>query len=145
MSDAITTEVTTGVDAATSNSTDGESFEWTVASIAQSIVLFFLAGVAEILGGWMVWMAIRGNGKDEKRPWWFAVLGSLTLVLYGFIPCFQPTSNFGRIYAVYGGVFIVMSYFFGWLLDGVRPDVGDVTGGCVAIIGVCLAYFWPRS
>lgn len=145
MSDAMTTEVTTGVDASTSNSSDGESFEWTVATIAQSIALFFLAGLAEIVGGWMVWMTIRGNGKDEKRPWWFAVLGSLILVLYGFIPCFQPTSNFGRIYAVYGGVFIVMSYFFGWLLDGVRPDVGDVTGGCVAIIGVCLAYFWPRS
>ena len=55
MSDAMTTEVTTGVDASTSNSSDGESFEWTVATIAQSIALFFLAGLAEIVGGWMVW------------------------------------------------------------------------------------------
>lgn len=93
----------------------------------------------------MVWMAVRGNGKDEKKPWWFALLGSLILVLYGFIPCFQPTSNFGRVYAVYGGVFIVLSYLFGWALDGIRPDVGDITGGGIAIIGVCIAYFWPRS
>jgi len=90
-------------------------------------------------------MAVRGNGKDEKKPWWFALLGSLILVLYGFIPCFQPTSNFGRVYAVYGGVFIVLSYLFGWALDGIRPDVGDITGGGIAIIGVCIAYFWPRS
>ena len=90
-------------------------------------------------------MSIRGNGKDENKPWWFAVLGSFILILYGFIPCFQPTSNFGRIYAVYGGVFIVMSYFFGWVLDGARPDNGDVTGGFIAIIGVSIAYFWPRS
>lgn len=90
-------------------------------------------------------MAIRGNGKEEKKPWWFAVLGSFILILYGFIPCFQPTSNFGRIYAVYGGFFIAMSYLFGWVLDGVRPDMGDLTGGGIAIVGVCIAYFWPRT
>jgi len=39
----------------TSSNVDDESFEWTVATIAQSIALFLLAGVAEILGGWMVW------------------------------------------------------------------------------------------
>mmetsp|Transcript_18479 Transcript_18479/g.51561 ORF Transcript_18479/g.51561 Transcript_18479/m.51561 type:complete len:145 (+) Transcript_18479:275-709(+) len=127
------------------NPSDGESFQWTYATIAQSIALFLLAGVAEILGGWMVWMAVRGSDKDGKKTWWYAVLGSLVLISYGFIPCFQPTSNFGRIYAVYGGFFIVMSYFFGWVLDGVRPDVGDLTGGAIAILGVCLAYFWPRS
>jgi len=37
------------------NPSDGESFQWTYATIAQSIALFLLAGVAEILGGWMVW------------------------------------------------------------------------------------------
>ena len=30
-------------------------FKWTWVTIIQSIVLFFLAGVAEIIGGWMVW------------------------------------------------------------------------------------------
>ncbi len=33
---------------------------------------------------------------------------------YGFIPTLQPTSNFGRLYAVYGGFFIVLSYAWGW-------------------------------
>mmetsp|Transcript_18478 Transcript_18478/g.51558 ORF Transcript_18478/g.51558 Transcript_18478/m.51558 type:complete len:126 (+) Transcript_18478:460-837(+) len=123
----------------------------------QKSIRFFLggegAGCAVSHGGsnWVVLfsistrMAVRGSDKDGKKTWWYAVLGSLVLISYGFIPCFQPTSNFGRIYAVYGGFFIVMSYFFGWVLDGVRPDVGDLTGGAIAILGVCLAYFWPRS
>lgn len=32
---------------------------------------------------------------------------------YGFVPCAQPMSDFGRIYAVYGGFFIVLSYLWG--------------------------------
>lgn len=63
---------------------------------------------------------------------------------YGFIPCFQPTSNFGRLYAVYGGFFVVMSYGWGWALDGVKPDVGDYVGAAIAITGVAIAFFWPR-
>ncbi|KAL3917173.1 MAG: hypothetical protein SGILL_004839 [Bacillariaceae sp.] len=118
--------------------------EWTAATIAQSIALFLLAGIAEILGGWMVWMTIRGNDKGTK-PWWFAFIGCIILVFYGFIPTFQPTSNFGRLYAAYGGAFVVMSFLFGWALDGAKPDIGDVVGGTIALVGAALIYFWPRS
>ena len=34
---------------------DGVTFHWTTETIVQSMVLFFLAGCAEIIGGWMVW------------------------------------------------------------------------------------------
>lgn len=40
----------------------GGAFEWTAIAVAQAVVLFFLAGVAEIVGGWMVWMYVRGGG-----------------------------------------------------------------------------------
>ena len=79
-------------------------------------------GVAEIVGGWLIWITIRGNynnnsGTKTKYPWYFALFGSIILILYGFIPCLQPTDSFGRIYAVYGGFFIVMSFLFGWAFD----------------------------
>jgi small multidrug resistance family-3 protein len=49
----------------------------------------------------------------QGKPWWWAVCGSAVLMGYGFVPCAQPMSDFGRIYAVYGGFFIVLSYLWG--------------------------------
>jgi Uncharacterized conserved protein len=132
-------------------STVEEDFNWTFLNIVWSIGVFFMAGVAEITGGWMVWASIRGHKHQEqqqqevKRPWWFALIGSLVLILYGFIPCAQPTDSFGRIYAVYGGFFIVMSFLFGWTMDGNRPDTGDIVGGMIAMVGVLVVMFWPRG
>lgn len=129
---------------ADSTNKDDDEFQWTAVTIIQSIGLFGLAGVAEIMGGWMVWMALRGNSSG-KKPWWFGLIGSLVLVLYGIIPCFQPTDNFGRIYAAYGGFFILLSFAFGWVLDGNRPDLGDLAGGVISIVGVLVILFWPRT
>ena len=92
----------------------------------------------------MVWASIRGNSKGTK-PWWFAILGSLILVSYGFIPCLQPTDGFGRIYAIYGGYFIVLSFLLSWGLDGNKPDLGDVVGGSIAIVGAFVIMLWPRE
>uniref|UniRef100_A0A7S1SWG8 Uncharacterized protein n=1 Tax=Tetraselmis chuii TaxID=63592 RepID=A0A7S1SWG8_9CHLO len=113
---------------------------WSVATVAVSLALFLAAALAEIGGGWLVWQAVR-----EGKPSWWALLGSLVLVLYGFIPTWQPVDEFGRTYAVYGGVFIVLSYLWGWLVDGMRMDAGDWIGSIVAVIGVAIAWFWPRS
>jgi len=84
-----------------------------------------------------------GNNGD-KKPWYFALFGSLVLIAYGFIPCLQPMDEFGRIYAVYGGFFIVLSFLFGWMLDGNRPDVGDMVGCVISLVGVLVIMFWPR-
>jgi len=89
------------------------SFKWTPVAVLQALTVFCVAGVAEILGGYMIWAAVRGNSSGRK-PWWYALIGSAILILYGFIPCLQPTDSFGRIYAVYGGFFIVLSFLFGW-------------------------------
>jgi small multidrug resistance family-3 protein len=125
-------------------SEESDGFSWTAITVLQSVALFCVAGFAEVVGGWLVWVAFRGtNGKD--RPWWFALLGSMLLVAYGFIPLLQPTDNFGRIYAAYGGFFIMLSFLFGWALDGTRPDIGDIVGGLIALVGVCLVMFWPRG
>ncbi|EEC48984.1 predicted protein [Phaeodactylum tricornutum CCAP 1055/1] len=121
-------------------STDDDESAWTAFDILQTVALFGATGLAEIGGGWLVWKAVR----DSSKPWWWAVVGSAVLIIYGFLPTLQTIDSFGRIYAVYGGFFIILSFLAGWLLDGDRPDKGDWIGGTVALVGVSLVLFWPR-
>jgi small multidrug resistance family-3 protein len=107
-------------------------------AIARSVLLFVLARACESGGGWLVWKWLR-----DHRPGWWGLLGGIVLVLYGIIPTFQA-SHFGRVYAVYGGFFIVLSLLWGWGIDGDRPDKADVIGSLIALIGVCIMMYWPR-
>ncbi|KAK9903511.1 hypothetical protein WJX75_007748 [Coccomyxa subellipsoidea] len=123
----------------TVSGTADAGFHWTPAKVVLAIFLFLAAGLCEIGGGWLVWQAVR-----EGKPFYWAILGGLVLVGYGFIPTAQPTSNFGRLYAVYGGFFIVLSYAWGWVFDKEMPDAGDYVGAAIALAGVVVAFFYPR-
>jgi small multidrug resistance family-3 protein len=106
--------------------------------IAKSLIYFLLAGLCEIGGGYLVWLWLR-DGKSI----WLAVVGALVLVLYGIIPTLQP-ANFGRVYAAYGGIFIVLSLLWGWKVDKIAPDRADTIGGMIALVGVLVIMYWPR-
>jgi len=107
-------------------------------TIAQSATLFLFAGLCEIGGGWLVWQWLR-----EGRGFSWGVIGALVLILYGIIPTFQP-AHFGRVYAAYGGFFIVLSLLWGWALDGNIPDRFDLAGAVIALVGVSVIMYWPR-
>ncbi|PZM77150.1 MAG: YnfA family protein [Candidatus Melainabacteria bacterium] len=107
--------------------------------IAKSALVFVLAGLCEIGGGYLMWLWLRA-GKSI----WLGVIGAVILVLYGVIPTLQP-ANFGRVYAAYGGVFIVMSLIWGWQIDKTLPDKFDCLGAIIALIGVAVIYYGPRN
>lgn len=106
--------------------------------IAKSLVYFLLAGLCEIGTGYLVWLWLR-----EGKSLWIAGAGALGLILYGLIPTLQP-AHFGRVYAAYGGIFIVLALLWGWFIDGVTPDPFDLLGACMALLGVGVMMYWPR-
>ncbi len=72
----------------------------------------------------------------ESRPALWALVGAVVLVLYGVVAALQPITEFGRVYAAYGGVFIVLSIAWGVALDGFRPDRYDLLGAVICVVGV---------
>jgi small multidrug resistance family-3 protein len=108
-------------------------------SILYATLLFILAGMAEIGGGWLVWQWLRAG-----RPWLWGLGGGLLLVIYGIIPTWQPETNFGRVYAAYGGIFVVLSLLWGWRVDGWLPDRYDLIGATVVLAGVAIMLWSPR-
>ncbi len=108
-------------------------------TIPVSLGLFVLAGLCEIGGGYLVWQWLR-----EGKPVGLGMLGGILLMTYGVIPTFQH-AHFGRVYAAYGGMFIILSLFWGWALDGTRPDRFDMIGGFLCLAGVAIIMYTPRT
>jgi small multidrug resistance family-3 protein len=107
--------------------------------IATTLFFFFLAGLCEIGGGYLVWLWLR-----EDMSWILGAVGGFVLFLYGIVPTFQP-SYFHRIYAAYGGVFIVMALIWGWVFEGIAPDYYDLLGTVIALAGVTIVFYAPRK
>ncbi|MCO5384580.1 YnfA family protein [Desulfosporosinus sp.] len=105
-----------------------------------AIILFVLAGLAEIGGGYLVWLWLR-----EARLFWYGIIGGLILIIYGIIPTLQKFPNFGRVYAAYGGAFIVLAVLWGWGIDKKAPDVYDWIGDVICLIGVSIMLCAPRN
>jgi drug/metabolite transporter superfamily protein YnfA len=114
-----------------------------VLDVLRSIVLFFVAGVCEIGGGWLVWQSLR-----EGKPWWYCLLGAVVLAGYGFVMTLQPEvvgDDFGRLDAAYGGVFIGMSFAWGRIFDDMQLRTGDLIGGLLCLAGVVVILAWPQG
>ncbi len=103
-----------------------------------SLALFFLAALFEIAGGYLVWLWLR-----ERRGVLMGLLGALVLFVYGIIPTFQP-AHFGRVYAAYGGIFIISSIIWGLVIDKKKPDRYEIVGACVALVGAVVMMYMPR-
>jgi small multidrug resistance family-3 protein len=89
-------------------SIDQDNLNISKSKVCISLFFFFLAGLCEIGGGYLVWLWLR-----EDMSWIYGIIGGFVLFLYGIVPTFQP-SYFHRIYAAYGGIFIIIALL--WFL-----------------------------
>jgi len=107
--------------------------------MARAYLLFALAGLAEIGGGYLVWLWLRSG-----RSVWWGLAGGVILFLYGVIATRQEFSSFGKVYAAYGGVFVVMSLLFGWAVAKTPPAWNEWVGAGICIIGVSVLLMSPK-
>ena len=84
------------------------------------------------------WLWLR-----EKKTIALGALGGIILFVYGIIPTLQP-AEFGRVYAAYGGIFIISSIVWGRIVDKKKPDRYDIIGSTLAVIGAIVIFYTPR-
>ncbi|MGW9231116.1 YnfA family protein [Pseudorhizobium sp. NPDC055634] len=106
----------------------------------KAYLLFAVAALAEIAGCFAFWAWWR----LDKPAWWLAP-GMVSLALFAAVLALVPSEAAGRTYAAYGGIYIVASILWLWLVEGRLPDRWDVTGGLVCLAGATLILFGPRS
>ena len=105
----------------------------------KTVGLFFITALAEILGCYLPYLWLR-----EGRTIWLLVPGALSLVAFVWLLSLQPTAA-GRVYAAYGGVYIFMAILWLWVVNGIRPTIWDLVGSVVALLGMAIIMFAPRT
>ncbi|AWI34762.1 YnfA family protein [Helicobacter apodemus] len=105
----------------------------------QSLLIFILAAFLEVGGGYLVWLWLK-----ENKSFLLGLGGLIALGLYGIVATWQA-QDFGRVYAAYGGIFIVFSILWAMKFDSFKPDIWDILGGGLALLGICIMMYMPRE
>lgn len=106
---------------------------------SKSLALLAGAAIAEIGGAYLIWIGLR-----EDRGPVLVALGIVALGLYGVVAALQPSSEFGRVLAAYGGVFVIGSMTWAIAFDGFRPDRSDLGGAAICLAGALVILYAPR-
>ena len=102
--------------------------------------LYGLAALAEIGGCFAFWAWLRMG-----KPVWWLLPGMMSLALFAWLLTLVPTDAAGRAYAAYGGVYIVASVLWLWLVEQKMPDRWDVAGALISLGGAGIILFGPRA
>jgi small multidrug resistance family-3 protein len=99
-----------------------------------------LAALGEIGGCFAFWLWLR----LDRSVWW-VVPGGLALLVFAWALTRIDADHAGRAFAAYGGVYILASLAWLWLVEGVRPDRWDLVGAAVCLAGAAIILFGPRA
>jgi len=105
----------------------------------KTLGLFLLTALAEIVGCYLPYLWLR-----EGKSIWLLLPAALSLALFAWLLTLHPTAA-GRVYAAYGGVYIFTAMLWLWAVDGIRPTGWDLLGSLVALLGMAIIMFAPRS
>ena len=67
------------------------------------------------------------------------------LVFFAFALTKIDASNAGRVYAAYGGIYILSSILWLWLVENVKPDRWDLLGVSISLVGTIVILFSPHQ
>ncbi|MET1078284.1 MAG: YnfA family protein [Pseudomonas sp.] len=100
---------------------------------------FFLAALFEIGGCYAFWSWLRLG----KSAWWL-LPGLLSLTLFALLLTRVEAAYAGRAYAAYGGLYIVTSLGWLWLIERSRPLLSDWLGAALCVLGAVVVLLGPR-
>jgi small multidrug resistance family-3 protein len=103
-----------------------------------TLALFVLTAVAEILGCYLPFLWLKRAGSP-----WLLIPAAVSLGAFAWLLTLHPPAA-GRVYAAYGGVYVMVAIAWLWLVDGVRPTTWDILGAVVCVLGMSIIMFSPR-
>ena len=103
-----------------------------------AVLVYPLAAMAEIAGCFAIWAWWRGASVFWLLP------GLASLALFGWLLALVEAEFAGRAFAAYGGVYIAASLLWMWGAEGQRPDIWDIAGTGMCLLGAIVILAAPR-
>ena len=107
--------------------------------ILKTFGLFCLTALAEIVGCYLPYLWF-----NHGRSVWLLVPAAFSLAAFVWLLTLHPSAA-GRVYAAYGGVYVGVAIVWLWAVDGIKPTTTDWVGVAVALLGMGIMLFGPRS
>ena len=105
----------------------------------KAIILFIITAVLEIIGCYLPYLWLNQN----KSPW-LLLPATIALAAFVWLLTLHPAAT-GRVYAIYGGVYIGVAILSLWVVNGIRPTIWDLVGCFVTLLGACIIIFAPKG
>ena len=106
----------------------------------KTTLLFFVTALAEIIGCFLPWLWLKRDGSP-----WLLVPAAVSLVLFVWLLTLHPAAS-GRVYAAYGGVYVITALLWLRFVEGVKLSVYDWSGALVACCGMLIIVAgWGKS
>ncbi|GGC69730.1 YnfA family protein [Undibacterium terreum] len=101
--------------------------------------LFILTAIAELLGCYLPMLWWTG-----KAPAYVLLPAACSLIAFVWLLTLHPAAS-GRVYAMYGAVYIATALAWLWLVDGVAPSWNDYLGVALALAGAGIIAVGQRA
>ncbi|UZH04782.1 YnfA family protein [Pantoea anthophila] len=106
----------------------------------KTALLFFITALAEITGCFLPWLWLKKGG-----PVWLLLPAAASLALFVWLLTLHPAAS-GRVYAAYGGVYVLTALLWLRVVDGVKLSIWDWSGALIALSGMLIIVLgWGRG
>lgn len=104
-----------------------------------TIAIYAGAALAEIAGCFAFWAWLKLG-----KPVWWLLPGLISLVAFAWLLTLVESPAAGRVFAAYGGIYIVASLAWMALVEKVSPDRYDLAGAALCLTGAAVIVAAPR-
>ena len=106
----------------------------------KTTLLFFATALAEIIGCFLPWLWLKRSGSPL-----LLLPAACSLAVFVWLLTLHPAAS-GRVYAAYGGVYVVTALLWLRIVDGVKLSSYDWIGAAVAFCGMLIIVAgWGRT
>jgi len=100
--------------------------------LLKTTLLFFITALAEIIGCFLPWLWLK-----KGASMWLLLPAALSLGLFVWLLTLHPAAS-GRVYAAYGGVYVLTAMLWLRVIEGVKLSAWDWSGALIALSGMLI-------